>query len=178
MAQKDDPEALGQATISTPEMRPPEVVDEGRKKRLANLTQKGRPKGVTRRATNLSSRERKEIMVQLAENIPHAAIAAQFGISDSTVASIRNEFSQIFKSLGKVEPYRKVKADLFDATELELLKSLNDSDKLERASLNQVAYSLQVVHNAGRLEKNLSTANVNVNTYLRFELTEKVEGNE
>lgn len=178
MAQKDDPEALGQAPISTPEMRPPEVVDEGRKKRLANLTQKGRPKGTTRKVKDLTNSETKKVISQMVAGVPIPVVAASVGISEGAVKQIREQFRDVFNTLGEVENYRKVKSDLFDAVELKALKSLMDQDKHDRATLNQVAYSLSVLHNAGRLEKNLSTANINTSSYLRFELTEKVEGNE
>lgn len=169
MAQDETDKPLEQTTDPLPTQgNTPQVVDAGRQKRLANLTRKGRGKAVSRKASTLSRNERKQILMQLAEQVPQTAIAAQFGISDSAVAAIRDEFGVIFRTLKDVDKYRKVKAELFDAVELQTLKSLSNSEKHERASLNQVAYTMQVLHNAGRLEKNQSTANVNVNGYLRF----------
>lgn len=59
----------------------------------------------------------------------------------------------------RVEAYRNIKAELFDAVEERLLASLMHPDKLEKASLNNVAYALTQVHTAGRLERGQSKQN-------------------
>jgi hypothetical protein len=179
MHKKTLDEGLVEPEVSPPEVRTAEeLAEEGRKKRLANLTQSGRPKGVTRRPKDLTQKELSKAVQLLALGAGETAVQNQFGLSESGIRSIREQFKGIFQTLEEVDPYRKVKADLFDAVELRTLKSLVSEEKHEKASLNQCAYTLSVIHNAGRLEKNLSTSNVNVNSYLRFILPENSSENE
>jgi len=74
------------------------------------------------------------------------------------------QLATLIPHLEQVEPYRSVKVDLFSAAEMQLLASLMRPEKLEKASLNNVAYALTQVHTALRLETNQSTANVGIVT--------------
>jgi hypothetical protein len=54
-----------------------------------------------------------------------------------------------------------------------LLRDMVDSDKRKRASLNNVAYAFQNIHNARRLESNQSTSNVAVDIQERLRRAKK-----
>ena len=69
-------------------------------------------------------------------------------------------FEPIFPKLPQVEYYRKHKHELLDAGTLQLLESVLEPSGLAKARPNENAYALKVVHEIGRLEKGLSTANI------------------
>jgi len=68
-----------------------------------------------------------------------------------------------------------MKVPLLKATLARTLNGLNDPDKMEKASLNNVAYALTQVHTALRLEEGKSTANVSYADALRELKAAKME---
>lgn len=78
----------------------------------------------------------------------------------TTVDKILRDFAKTFKSLPEVEKFRQVKSEIFDAATLQVLKTATTPEKLDKATLNQCAYAIDVFNKASRLERNLSTANV------------------
>lgn len=84
-------------------------------------------------------------------------IAKVCDCSRSTVFNTLKKFKQTFKNLDYVEDYQKVKADLFNSAEMTILNSMVEDEKIKKATLNQSAYALQVLHNAGRLERGQAT---------------------
>lgn len=63
---------------------------------------------------------------------------------------------------GTLTAYSEHRADLFNVVEQHLTGSLLDPDAMAKASLNNRAYALKVIHEARRLEKGESTSNVSV----------------
>jgi hypothetical protein len=74
------------------------------------------------------------------------------------------QFKPVFSELENIEAYQSVRKDLLTATELVLLKSLNDPEKLNKASANAIAYSFSQIFSARRLESGQSTQNVATQT--------------
>lgn len=99
----------------------------------------------------------KRIISLKKKGVAHAEIARSLGCSRSTVINTLKEFAAVFDELPNVKTYQEHKADLLSAAELKVLKSLVQGDKLAKATLNQSAYALQVLHNAGRLERGQAT---------------------
>lgn len=83
-----------------------------------------------------------------------------FGVSKQAVAQRMRKFISILQSPDSIKAFRDAKPQILDSIELKLLSQLVDDDKLKDASTNNIAYALKQVHEMGRLEKDLSTANI------------------
>ena len=108
------------------------------------------------------ARERKKVVRVLelaALNTPQALIAQAVGDTPQAVSNIIQEFSGIFKELEELPRLRQIQKDLVDATMFKTLKSLNNEDKIEAATLSQVATAFKETYNASRLEHGRSTHN-------------------
>ena len=55
-----------------------------------------------------------------------------------------------------------------NGVELKMLENLADDGRLKKASVNNLAYAFQNLHNARRLESGQSTANVGINIESRL----------
>ena len=118
----------------------------------------GRPKGAPHGPHTKASK-----LLDLAmKGVPPALVSKAVGIPKRTVCRHLKKFRKQFKELGNIEAYEATKQQLLSATELRLLKSLNDEAKHKKASLSSVAFAMEKVHQAGRLEKNQSTKNLAV----------------
>jgi len=89
-------------------------------------------------------------------------IADRMHVSKSSVVRACHRLATLIPHPAQVEAYKNVKVELFNAVEQQLLASLMQPEKHEKASLNNVAYALTQVHTALRLETNQSTANVGI----------------
>ena len=58
--------------------------------------------------------------------------------------------------------------ELLSAAEFELLRKLVDAGKIEKASLNNMAYAFSQIHTARRLEDGKTTSNVGVAVEVRL----------
>ena len=67
-----------------------------------------------------------------------------------------------------VDTYQSNRNNVLSATELNLVSSLHDKDKLQKASLNNVAYAMTQVANLRRLEAGKSTHNLGVSIELKL----------
>lgn len=73
--------------------------------------------------------------------------------------------SKFLKLLDKpehVKAYTDNRTKVLEAVEGQLVGDLTDPERRKRASLNNVAYAFQQVHQARRLESNLSTENTDI----------------
>jgi len=63
---------------------------------------------------------------------------------------------------GRLETYNDARASLLSVVEERLIGSLVNEEKIEKASLNNVAFAFTQVFNARRLEQGQSTGNISV----------------
>ena len=86
-------------------------------------------------------------------------IATKLGIAKSTV---HKQLSGVFELLDpeRQQQYEQHRVSLLSAVEMRMVGALADDTRLEKASLNNVAYALTQVHQARRLESGESTANL------------------
>ena len=63
---------------------------------------------------------------------------------------------------GTLTAFSENRAELFNVVEHHLTASLLDPDAMQKASLNNRAYALKVIHEARRLETGQSTGNISV----------------
>jgi predicted transcriptional regulator len=99
-----------------------------------------------------------------ARGLSQSEIAGAVGLSETRVKQLIQQFKPVFSELENIEAYQSVRKDLLSATELLLLKSLNDPEKLQKASANAIAYSFSQIFSARRLESGQSTSNVATQT--------------
>ena len=86
-------------------------------------------------------------------------------ITGNTPGGVHKSYQQLLDTLGTrhdIDAYSNARAQLLGAVEHRLVASIVDPDKLEKASLNNVAYALTQVHTMRRLEQGQSTNNIAV----------------
>lgn len=87
-------------------------------------------------------------------------IANQFGVTPQAVEQRLSKHKRFLEDPEQAEAYDRNRAQILNAVELEIVRSMLEPAKLKDASLNNAAYALQQVTNARRLELGQSTANV------------------
>jgi hypothetical protein len=149
-----------QATIDTRSIRAhrDSMSDSGDTEVIAK--KKGRPVGSKTRKAVVAQQKVAKVLDLKARGLSVAEICGAVGLKDTRVKDILRQFKPIFTELENNEAYQNVRRDLLSATELLLLKSLNDPEKLAKSTLNGTAYAFKQVFDARRLESNLSTSNV------------------
>jgi len=91
-------------------------------------------------------------------------IAAYFDVEYETIRRTLAPYKRMMEKHAagneNAKLYQEKKSMLLDAAELKMLTTCLDEEKIEDASLNNVAYTLKTIANMNRLEKGQSTANV------------------
>lgn len=104
-----------------------------------------------------------------AQRVPVRDIAAKLNVPKSTIHKhVRGVFALL--DHGQLAAYREYKPALMEAAELKMLSACMDDAAIDKASLNNRAYTLTQVHQMRRLEAGQSTANIALH-----ELVERVE---
>jgi len=80
------------------------------------------------------------------------AIADKMGVSQSRISEGLAKFEKILLNSSELLAFRANKIDLLDSVQFRLLEGMADEGRLEKASLNNVAYALAQVGNERRLE--------------------------
>lgn len=104
----------------------------------------------------------KAYQLRVVNKLTYSQIGAIFGVSESAASQCLRKVEAIIGDPEVLQAQESVKTQLYQAAEHKLLASLLEPVKLEKASLNNVAYALTQVHMARRLEEGKSTENVNV----------------
>ena len=91
-------------------------------------------------------------------------IGKVFGVSRAAVHESLQRFEAFTSKAqaGTLTAYSEQRSELFNVVEAHLTESLLDGDALQKASLNNRAYALKVIHEARRLESGQSTTNLSV----------------
>lgn len=119
----------------------------------------GRPKGSKHSEKTIHRKKVSRIVELHLKNVSNRDIASTEQISHQTVQNVLNDFKPFFKEIPNLDKFKTVKADILDAALLMLLKSMMDQDKIEKASVNNLAYAAQQVFSMSRLERGQSTSN-------------------
>jgi len=138
---------------------------------LGPTRKRGRPKGQKNSKPVEVRRKVSKVLDLRARGLSISEIAKVTDLGMTRTKDILREFRPVFNSLDNVEQYQHVRRDLLSATELELLKSLNDSEKISKSTLNGAAYAFKQVFDARRLESNLSTSNVASQTTVKMSIS-------
>lgn len=119
----------------------------------------GRPKGAKESREARENRQNRKILELRAKNVPVPAIATAVGLAPRTVDIRLSKMQVLLQQIDKLKDWERDKADYLSAAQHVLLKSMMQQDKLDKASVNNLAYAFQQVHTATRLERNQATAN-------------------
>lgn len=95
---------------------------------------------------------------------PVREIARAIDCPDSTTRRLLERYGSWLQELENVQEYTDTRHQLLSAGELKLFKSMMEQEKLDKASVNNLAYAMRQLYDMGRLEKGLSTANVATQT--------------
>ena len=102
----------------------------------------------------------KAVELRLKKGMSYADIGRFFGVSRDTARLALKRFNDMLVAPAEVTAYQASKAEILENVELQLLSDLTDTDRRQKASLNNVAYALNTVANLTRLERGQSTANI------------------
>lgn len=144
-------ELLGEAAESDPNVIPNCKIPRNK------IT--GRPKGSKDGEKAIHRRQVSKIVELKLRNTTNRDIARIEQVSHQTVQNVLNDFKPVFKEIPNLAKFKTVKADLLDAALLMLLKSMMDQSKLDKASVNNLAYAAQQMYTMARLERGQSTSN-------------------
>ena len=108
----------------------------------------------------------KLLKLRLEKHLTYDQIAELTGMPKTTVYERLSWFEKLVKDPEQLQAYREQRGVLLSGVEAQLLTELANSDKLEKASLNNVAYAFGQIHTARRLEEGKSTSNLSVHATL------------
>lgn len=95
---------------------------------------------------------------------PVQEIARAVKLPPSTTHRLLERYGSWLQELENVQDYTDTRTQLLSAGELKLFKSMMEQEKLDKASVNNLAYAMRQLYDMGRLEKGLSTQNVATQT--------------
>lgn len=93
-------------------------------------------------------------------------IADKFGATKSGVYQLLQRFSAHLPSNDEVLAYRENRATIYDAVGARLVQHMLNPEKLEKASINNLAFASRQIYEMHRLETGQSTQNINSLTAL------------
>lgn len=95
---------------------------------------------------------------------PIQEIARAVKLPPSTTCRLLKRYGSWLQELEHVDEYTDSRSRLLSAGELKLFKSMMEQEKLDKASVNNLAYSMRQLFDMGRLERGESTSNVATQT--------------
>jgi predicted DNA-binding protein YlxM (UPF0122 family) len=106
------------------------------------------------------------LRMRYAKKMSYAEIGKQYGVSAQAIHQRFQTIDKIFNP-EKIQEYESEKPNILSGIETVLLHKILDEGKLEKASINNIAYALQNINNINRLHRGQSTSNhVNLNVEL------------
>ena len=102
----------------------------------------------------------KALELRVKKGMTYKDIGTYFDCTKQAVQQALKKFTALILEPGELAAYRGVKGEILESVEAHLLNDLVDTDKRQKASLNNTAYALNTVANMTRLENNLSTSNI------------------
>jgi len=121
------------------------------------------PKAFTPRDPKIDEQFRNIFSLRYKHKLPLRQIGKLTGIPYQTIHQALRPFDNIINKPESLQIYNNSRAEVLSAIEMELLVALADKERIQKASLNNVAYAFNQVHSARRLEQGLSTDNLAVN---------------
>jgi predicted DNA-binding protein YlxM (UPF0122 family) len=119
----------------------------------------------------LTQNELVKVLDLTLKKVSQTDIAKVTGFKPQAINDTIERFKPVLTAMGDYEGYNQNRARILSAIEGKLLESLTDEEKHKEANLQQVAISFDKIHNAGRLERGLSTANISQRTTVFTDVT-------
>jgi transposase len=106
------------------------------------------------------------LKLRLEQHLSYDQIALLTGLSKGTVYDRLIWVEKLVKDPEQLTAYESQRPKLLSGVEAALLAELTNPDKVEKASLNNVAYAFGQIHQARRLEQDKSTSNIGIHAEL------------
>ena len=87
-------------------------------------------------------------------------IGDYFNTTGKSIQKLLDKYKNLLFGKEELESYRKMKVDILENAEFQLLQDLMKKGRRDNASLTAITTALNTLNNMGRLEKGLSTENV------------------
>ena len=100
------------------------------------------------------------LKLRVLKNLSYADIARHLNSKKSTVYNALRRFEAMLGDPAHLQAYRQNKASVLEGIQLEIVTKLVDPEKVEKASVNNLAYAAGTLDNMIRLERGESTQNV------------------
>lgn len=118
-----------------------------------------------------------DVLNYTAKGLSAKEVSKITGVGERHVERLRSQAKTWLAEVEQVAGFKELKADLFDAAQLKILKSAMSDEKLDAADFKSLAYGLGTIHKAGRLERGLSTTNsASLNTFVHMDVSGDSEG--
>jgi predicted DNA-binding protein YlxM (UPF0122 family) len=100
------------------------------------------------------------LQLRYINKLTYQQIADKFGVTKQAIEQRLSAFKDKFGESEEIQLYDTNRTGLLTLAEQGLLTRILDPSKLEKATINNLAYAFQQVFNARRLEEGKSTANL------------------
>ena len=112
------------------------------------------------KAENKSIDVGKALTLRLKNGLSYGDITKQFNVSRPAVYKRLKPFENFIKDPDSLNAYGENRAAILNSAEMTMIKEMVNGDKLEKASVNNIAYAYNTLFNARRLDQGESTANI------------------
>lgn len=109
------------------------------------------------------------LRLRLHRGLTYQEIADKLGCAKSTVYTSVNNVLKLVDDPQANQAFSQNQVSILQGTERVLIGNLLDPEKLKKASVNNLAYAFAQIHNARRLEADMSTEQVDI--HLVYEQT-------
>ena len=111
---------------------------------------------------------KKALSLRIDNKLSYAQIAKQFNVNKGTLYKALKPFIQLIDNPEALNAYNHNRPAILQALEMEIATNLATPDRLKKATLGNMAYALDKITHARRLEEGQSTENIAIlNTELR-----------
>ena len=100
------------------------------------------------------------LQLRYINKLTYQQIADKYGVTKQAISQRLSGFKEKFGESEEIQLYDTNRGSLLTLAERDLLTNMLDPSKLEKATINNLAYAFQQVFNARRLEEGKSTANL------------------
>ena len=100
---------------------------------------------------------REALSLRLQKGLSYREIGAIQNVSKQAVSAALRKYARLINSPDQLKAYKTHRSDLLSAAEMEMVTSMVDAEKLQKAGVHQLAGALRELTTARRLEDNQST---------------------
>jgi predicted DNA-binding protein YlxM (UPF0122 family) len=130
----------------------------GRPKKVQQLDNPDNPATIDESVDRINLVE--ALQLRFVNKLTYRQIADKYGVSPQAIEQRISRFKEKFGDSQEMQSYTSNRDGILTVVERELLSRIVDPSKLEKATVNNLAYAFQQIFNARRLEEGKSTANL------------------